>query len=230
MDLEQTSLAASPERDALRMQILATEHWSLLAARTMTWNEIFSRASMYFTVLSASVVALALVAQATDFGTNFTLFALLLLPVVILMGFFTFLRLTIATDFDALQVMGMNRIRHAYLDMAPELRPYFITSPYDDMAGTLKSQAMESIQPRHVLASTPLLVGVVDAIVAGAYAALVFDALGFDRIVCAVAGVIGAGAMLTFILDWSRRDIAEFVLRNQPLFPTPQENVPVDGD
>src|SRR5262245_863145 len=48
--------------DAVRAQILATEHWSLLATRSMTWNEIFSRASMFMTVLSAAVVALAVVA------------------------------------------------------------------------------------------------------------------------------------------------------------------------
>jgi len=61
--------------DAVRAQILATEHWSLLATRSMTWNEIFSRASMFITVLSAAVVALALVAQATAFGSGFRLFA-----------------------------------------------------------------------------------------------------------------------------------------------------------
>src|SRR5262245_24437288 len=61
--LDQTGAAAS-----LRAQILATEHWSLLATRSMTWNEIFSRTGTFLTVLSASVVALSLVAQATDFG------------------------------------------------------------------------------------------------------------------------------------------------------------------
>ena len=40
--------------DAVRTQILATEHWSLLATRSMTWNEVFSRASMFITVLSAA--------------------------------------------------------------------------------------------------------------------------------------------------------------------------------
>lgn len=60
--------------DAVRAQILATEHWSLLATRTITWNEIFSRATMYITVLSAAVVALALVAQVTNFGSGFSLF------------------------------------------------------------------------------------------------------------------------------------------------------------
>jgi hypothetical protein len=46
------------------MQILATGHWGLLATRSMIWNEIFMRAGMFLTTLSASIVALALVAQA----------------------------------------------------------------------------------------------------------------------------------------------------------------------
>lgn len=71
--------------DAVRIQILATEHWSLLATRGMTWNEMFTRAGMFLTTLSAAVVALALVAQATDFGGNFHVFALLILPVVLLL-------------------------------------------------------------------------------------------------------------------------------------------------
>ena len=37
-------------------QFLATEHWSLLATRSMTWNEIFSRTGTYLTVLSATRV------------------------------------------------------------------------------------------------------------------------------------------------------------------------------
>jgi hypothetical protein len=36
-----------------------------------TLNEIFSRASMFVMVLSAAVVALVLVAQATNFGPGF---------------------------------------------------------------------------------------------------------------------------------------------------------------
>jgi hypothetical protein len=56
--------------DAVRARILATEHWSLLAIRSMTWNEMFNRASLFITVLSAAVVALALVAQATAFGSS----------------------------------------------------------------------------------------------------------------------------------------------------------------
>jgi hypothetical protein len=63
--------------DAVRVQILATEHWSLLAARNITYNAIFSRTSIVLTVVSAAVVALALVAQANKFGDAFYVFALL---------------------------------------------------------------------------------------------------------------------------------------------------------
>jgi len=39
-------------------QILATEHWSLLATRSLIWNEAMSRATVFLTVLSAAIIAL----------------------------------------------------------------------------------------------------------------------------------------------------------------------------
>jgi len=113
-------------------QFLATEHWSLLATRSMTWNEIFSRTGTYLTVLSATVIALSLVANATGFGQNFRTFALLILPVVLLVGVGTYFRLVEADIEDAWLVIGMNRLRHAYLELAPELEPYFVASHHDD--------------------------------------------------------------------------------------------------
>jgi hypothetical protein len=64
------------------LQILTTEHWSLLSARSLGYTEAMSRASIFVAALSGAVVALALVAQATDFGDGFVAFALVLLPVV----------------------------------------------------------------------------------------------------------------------------------------------------
>src|SRR6266704_3109283 len=78
---------------SMRLQILSTEHWSLLASRSLAWNESFSRAGMYVSTLSGAIVALALVAQASAFGEGFTLFALVILPVVLFIGVATFLRL-----------------------------------------------------------------------------------------------------------------------------------------
>ena len=107
--------------------------------RSMTWNEMFTRAGMYLTVVSAATVALALMAQATNFDNTFRLFALLVLPVVLFIGFVTHVRISDARGEDVWFVIGMNRLRHGYLEIAPELAPYFITSQYDDMAGVAQT-------------------------------------------------------------------------------------------
>ena len=51
--------AASGDPDPIgrRAQFLTTEHWSLLATRSMSWNEAFSRTSMFLSTLSAATVA-----------------------------------------------------------------------------------------------------------------------------------------------------------------------------
>src|SRR3954451_9338177 len=79
--------------EAVRVQILATEHWSLLATRSITYSAIFSRTNIFLTVMSAAVVALALVGQATDFGDRFYAFALLVLPVTLFIGVATYIRI-----------------------------------------------------------------------------------------------------------------------------------------
>ncbi|HEY8755067.1 MAG TPA: hypothetical protein VIN65_01765 [Candidatus Dormibacteraeota bacterium] len=62
---------AGPEPGtASKLQILATEHWSLLATRSMTFNEAMSRVTIFLAILSGAVIALALVAQADRFGTT----------------------------------------------------------------------------------------------------------------------------------------------------------------
>ena len=117
---------------ALQLQVLSTEHWSLLASRSLAWNESFSRAGMFLSTLSGAIVALALVAQASDFGDGFRIFALVILPVVLFIGLTTLLRLGIANYHDGLTVVGMNRIRAAYFERVPEVRRYFVTGGTDD--------------------------------------------------------------------------------------------------
>ena len=155
------------------LQILSTEHWSLLSSRSLGYTESMNRVSMFIAALSGAVVALALVAQATDFGTGFHAFALVLLPVVWFLGFVTIIRLGQVNREDAIWVQGMNRIRHAYLEIAPELEPYFVTSSHDDMHGVLVSaMAMEHIPPYQGFVAVPGVVAVLDSVVAGAIAGI----------------------------------------------------------
>jgi hypothetical protein len=223
-----SNLPPIPDRsgvpDAVRVQILATEHWSLLATRSMTWNEIFSRASMYITLLSAAVVALALVAQATGFGPPFRLFALLVLPVVLLMGLATYIRLGEANTTDFGLVTGMNRLRHAYLELAPELQPYFVTGQHDDLPGVMLTYggspgAAYRLNLIRILGSTPAFVGATNIVVAGVIAALIAGALGAPDMVSVIAGVAVALAAVAGHGVLASREIARGFLAHRPRFP-----------
>ncbi len=160
---------------ALRLQILTTEHWSLLSSRSMSWNEAFSRATMFLSALSGAVVALALVAQATSFGEGFSTFAILVLPVVLFVGVTTFVRLVEINHEDFNWVAGMNMLRHAYLEAAPELRPYFISGWHDDEAGIMTTFGAR-VGPgtfAHQFVTTPGVVAIIDGVLAGVLAGIV---------------------------------------------------------
>lgn len=206
--------------DAVRAQILATEHWSLLATRTMTWNEIFSRATMFSTVLSAAVVAIALVAQASDFGPSARLFALLVLPGVLLVGVATFLRLGEANSHDITLVIGMNRLRHAYLELAPELEPYFTTAHNDDHRSILQTYgAGYRYSVGRVLGGTPALVSILNVVVAGVVAALGAETMGASEAMSIVTGLAVALLMAAFQAALVARAMARGRAGYRPRFP-----------
>jgi hypothetical protein len=195
--LEEDGHHASP---AMRLQILTTEHWSLLSTRSLSWNESFSRASTFLSVLSGAVVALALVAQATAFGDGFVTFALLILPVVLFVGVASFARLVAINREDVGWVVGMNMLRHAYLEMAPELRDYFITGSNDDERGVM---ATFGATPgpgsfAHVFVTTPGMLAVIDGVVGGLLVGIVALRLGSPMLVAVALGV--AVALLTCAL------------------------------
>jgi hypothetical protein len=186
---------------ALRLQILTTEHWSLLSTRALSWNEAFSRATMFLAVLSGAVLALALIAQARGFDEGFATFALLILPVVLFVGIATFTRLVSINHEDVGWVVGMNLLRHAYLAAAPELRQYFITGSSDDETGIMATFGARPGRGSfvHELVTTPGVLAVVDGVVAGvllgilAAHARMSDALGI--------GIAVAGALATVALQ-----------------------------
>jgi hypothetical protein len=206
---------------ALRAQILATEHWSLLATRSMTWNEIFSRTGIFLTVLSAAVVALSLVVQATGFGHSFRVFALLVLPIVLLVGLATYLRLIEADIEDAWLVVGMNRLRQAYLELAPDLDPYFVTSHHDDEVGVLQTYSFRRhVGVSHLLSGSPVIVGVIDTVISGILAAIVCQAIGGAvelQIAVGLLVVLVTGAMLGAI---GYRQLRQLRRDYHPRFPS----------
>ncbi|MFJ7077741.1 hypothetical protein [Streptomyces sp. NPDC098781] len=187
----------------------------------MTWQEIFSRTGTYLTVLSAAVVALSLVANAAGFGSEFTTFALLVLPVVLLVGFGTYFRLIEADIEDAWLIIGMNRLRHAYVELAPELEPYLIASHHDDPPGIWTTYSFRRrIGVTHWLSGSPVVVGIINSVVTAVLAAVVCEAAGSGetlRILVACATAVVTAAVLGFL---GLRKVHEVSRGYQPRFPS----------
>jgi hypothetical protein len=211
------------------MQILTTEHWSLLASRGLAWNESFSRASMYLSTLSGAMVALGLVAGITSAGPIFDAFALVILPVVLFIGVATFIRMGAANYHDALAVMGMNRIRGAYLELAPDLAPYFVMGAHDDPPGIEITMAVPrgSSSMLRVISATPFVIGVLNGIVGGGIAAVA--AAGLLDVGLAPTLLVGAitfGVTMAIQLRVVRGNMRRGRSAFRPLFPTPSGGGP----
>jgi hypothetical protein len=180
--------------------ILAAEHWSLLAARSLIWNEAMSRATVFLTVLSASIIALALLADATGFGSQTTTLALVLLPVVFLLGLAAYARLVQINTEEFQLVLAMNRLRHAYLQIDPGLERYFTTGHHDDERGVIATYMLDGPSRRwlvlHFLVNTPMIVATVDAALAAAIVVLLLQVGEAPR------GAEVAGGMVAFVVVW----------------------------
>lgn len=135
-----------------------------------------------------------LVAQATAFGPGFRVFALLVLPIVLLVGVATVTRLGDANTDDFGLVIGMNRLRHAYLELAPDLEPYFVTAHHDDETSVMRSYGLGDHRLRfgRVLGGTPNLVAAINVVVVGVLAALIADTLTAPDAADTVVGVVTA--------------------------------------
>ena len=196
---------------ALRLQILATEHWSLLATRSLAWNEIWARGGMLLSALSGAIVALALVGQGTGFGSSFALFGIVILPVVLFIGVTTYLRMSTSNQLEAMTVIGMNRIRAAYLELAPDLEKYLVTAAHDDWRGvavTMGRRAeLDRLSLTTLLSATPVVVMVINAVVAGAITGLTAIEVGLTGPVPVVLAVIAFVVVLAIHLSVGRRNV-----------------------
>lgn len=183
---------------AVRAQLLATEHWSLLATRSTAQSEVLSRITTFLMLVSSSIVSLALIGQVTRFDGRFTTFALALLGALVVIGTLAQMRVGNASIEDLAHVVGMNRLRAAYVELDPTIQRYLVTSPHDDHEGVWQTynHLLGPNQVSNVLASSGTFITFVTAGLAGAFAALV--ALAFNA-PGPIVGVVSAGGGLSFL-------------------------------
>ena len=205
--------------------ILATEHWSLIGSRSLLWNEAYSRTTIFLGALSAAIVALALVANAAGFGPRTATLALVLLPVVLFLGIATHIRVVEINQAEIELMLAMNRLRNAYLRIAPALEPYFSTSPHDDQRGLTASYLLTArgLRPwARFLVNPPTVIATVDAALAAAIAVLAM------RKAAAATTLAVAVGTVAFLVVWMalfllQRHSLSPLRRSKPRFPTPPD-------
>lgn len=211
--------------DPRTIQILSTEHWSLLGARSLAYNEAFVRAGMFLAFLSTSFVALALVAQATSFGQDFLSVAALVLAFDLVIGLTTFLRMNAANLDDLRANHGMARIRHAYTQITPIVTPYFTTPTHDDIDAV--TMVYGPISDRVVgqfvygLSTSNGMIALIVSMIGGVLTTVIAMLFGVEGGGAIWIGLGGGVLVLAGLVATTFRAILSEQARLPTLFPTP---------
>lgn len=185
----------SDAQKSLRAQMLATEHWSLLASRSTTQSEVLTRIAIFLTLVSAGLVTLGVLGNATGFRGWFGVAALGILALLVLLGAITQLRVFNTATEDLAYVLAMNRLRGAYLDLDPGLERYFLMGTSDDETGVGITYYPFAMRDRsQVFASSAMVMLVVNTALIGLFVGAIVSALGGS-----LAWSIGVGAIVALV-------------------------------
>lgn len=203
--------------------ILTTEHYNLQNGRASTIADASGRASLFIGAVSMTLVAVAFIGQASGFGTAFFVFSLILFPTLWFLGMVTFERTLQSAIEDILYARGMSRLRHLFLEHAPDLKPYFVLSTSDDAAATLGKLGMAATYWQISL-GTPGTIAVITGVIGGTFVGLLFERIFASPLqVCVVAGIVFFLVSVGFSFWYHKRKVL-LALENVPtLFPGPVE-------
>jgi hypothetical protein len=209
---------------SVRAQLLATEHWSLLASRSTTQGEVLTRISMFLMFTSASLVSLALVGQATRFSDTFVMLAMVVLSTDLLIGLLTQVRVLNVAMEDLMYVLAMNRLRAAYVDLDPGIAKYMLAGSHDDQPGIDRTYYFLSGRSTwsHVAGSSMVFISMANAALAAILLGTFGTLLGWPTpaavLVGAACGLVFAGASMFY----GYRQYRDVWPAFRPLSPTPQ--------
>src|SRR5256714_10361251 len=120
---QQNNEHRSLELSSQLVSIITTEHYNLQTGRSITTAETNGRSSLFVGAVSGGLIALTFVGQIAHLGTAFFVFSLIVIPTLLFMGLITFERVLQAGSLDVIYARGINRIRHLYLEDAPQMQP-----------------------------------------------------------------------------------------------------------
>jgi hypothetical protein len=200
---------------------LTTEHFTLQGARSQTMSESAARASVYVFSLSSTLVGLGFIAQVSEVGDLFNVFALTVLPTLYLLGVVTFVRLVECGAEDFLYGMAINRIRNYYQEVAGARANLFLLSGHDDARGVFANMGL-AIENRSPVFAFSTALAVINSVVGGAAVAIALGALVNAPLgLAAGAGGVAAIASAVTLVRYAARLLDANAARVEPLFPSP---------
>ena len=137
----------------------------------------------------SGLIALTFVGQISHLGTAFFVFSLVVIPTLFFIGLITFERVLQSGSADFMYARGINRIRHLYLEYAPQMQPYFILSSHDDREETLGHEAMQTSWWQ-VFLNTAGMIAVINSVLVGSFVGLLLADLTLPLWVCTSVGVV----------------------------------------
>ena len=219
--------------DPRAVQILSTEHWSLLASRSLAYNEAFTRGGMFLAFLSTSFVALALLAQAMSFGEYFLTVAAVVLVFDLVIGLATYGRISGANVDDLRAVHGMARIRHGYTEIAPIVAPYFTSATNDDPTSVTTAYGSPSSSGigliLYGLTTSGGMIGLITAMVGGVFAAVLSLIVGVTGALAVWIGVGGAVLVFACLLVSTVGSVPAHQASMTVMFPAPGREPGAEG-
>jgi hypothetical protein len=215
---------AAWQHDPRSVQILNAEHASLSSTRSLVYNEAFTRVGVFLTFMSMSFVALALLSPAIPSGSSFLGVTAVALAFNFIVGLMTLGRILGTTADDLRAVHAMARVRHGYLQVRPELRPYITTPTHDDLATVMGDYRAPGAGVGGVLYSLTTSTGtvaVIDALLAGVLAGVLALLVGASGMAAAFIGVVGGAVVFAAIAVGAARFFVRDQASLEAVFPSP---------
>jgi hypothetical protein len=189
-------------------------------------NEVLMRASIFAALVSATVIGISFLAQATGFSDASALLALVLLPVTLFVGLMTFLRAVEINREDAIAVAKLRGIHHAYALIDPPARELIdgLVGAWGDTEDALGHGGHQ--RPKNLLRSlttTSSVIAALNSVLTGALVSVIAARFGVGMEVDVALGAVAALAAAVGQVAYAAR------VREGPLAASDLERGPSPG-
>jgi hypothetical protein len=188
------------DRQQVFMTALVTEHFALQGARGQTNAEMTGRAALYLATVSSTLIALGFVARDRS---AFVPFAAAVIPSLLILGEFTFIRLVAASIEDLQYLYAIQQIRGYYRSLVPDGLTFFADIPIGNPKVAATHAMGMSQSPWNVVFTAGGMIAAINSILAGIGIALVLRDAGLVIAIAACGGAITALVIYGLHLRWA---------------------------